>query len=171
MWNIQYFLTQLSLFSPIQFFVWIRICWSHQLPDWNSNMLIGFWSTLWPQPLWSSVFGSLSVFWFPIFLHAHLGFHFSALSSSGRLESSIYQPLVSAKGLLQELFLLPWAPFPPHFIPSLGKREVPRQLLILRLTFLTSLTSWRPILAPHVPPLPHLVTGMQITVHVLACFC
>lgn len=35
MGSIQYFLTQLSLFSPIHFFVWIKICWSHQVLAWN----------------------------------------------------------------------------------------------------------------------------------------
>lgn len=132
-----------------------------------SNMLIGFRkNTLWPQPLWSSVFG------FPVCLHPHLGFHFlSALSFKQTGVISIYLSLISVKGLLQELFLLPWKPFPPRLFPSLCHREVPHQLLILSVTFLTSLTSWNLILAPHVPPLPHLVTIMQITVHVLECFC
>lgn len=126
MWNIRYFLTQLSLFSPIEFFVWIGICWSHQLPDWNSNTLIGFRrNTLWPQPLWSSVFGFLVCIWVP-YLPACSSWLQLLLCSLFFRQTGvfnlpvIYQSLVSVKGLLQELFLLPWAPFPPHFIPSLG---------------------------------------------------
>ena len=59
------------------------------------------------------------------------------------------------------------------FVLSLCHCEVPDQLHILRVTFLTSLTRFSPltVIVPHIPPLPDLVKVMEIMVHLFSCFC